>query len=212
VAEAFPGLVGYAFSATMEAALDEIAGGGRGRLEVAGAWWRRFERELNAAQNLKPRLPERKDLGSCPKCSAEDRPGHLRLIEGINQETKKPYACAACERTPKRSRFAAPRRRCTTASSCLPLPARATPPPSARSTEKTEGTPGTAKLTAGSWQTAAGISCLPRPAPPCRSPMVHRERTDPKGEFFWACFADKVFLDSDKFGKAKQKKTRRTKT
>jgi hypothetical protein len=30
--------------------------------------------------------------------------------------------------------------------------------------------------------------------------MVHRERRDPKGEFFWACFTHKAFLGSDRFG------------
>jgi hypothetical protein len=39
--------------------------------------------------------------------------------------------------------------------------------------------------------------------PTCREPLLHRGRNDPKGEFFWACFKDGVFLDSDAFGRVR---------
>ena len=49
------------------------------------------------------------------------------------------------------------------------------------------------------WELVVAPSC-----PKCAAPMVHRERRDPKGEFFWACFSDKVFVDSDRFGSIKR--------
>jgi DNA topoisomerase-1 len=209
--EAFPGLVDYAFTATMEAALDEIASGGRGRVEVAGAWWTRFERELSAAQTLKPRLPERKDLGPCPKCSAVGGAGHLRLIEGINQQTQKPYAFAACDADTKEIKVCGTTAQVHDGELVL---ATACPRCAAalRAINRKHGGHSWHCETDGwfladrRWRLVSPPTC-----PNCRSPMVHRERSDPKGEFFWACFADKVFLDSDKFGKAEQKKTRRTK-
>ena len=34
----------------------------------------------------------------------------------------------------------------------------------------------------------------------CSKSMTHRERSNHKGDFFWACFGCEVFLDSDVFG------------
>jgi hypothetical protein len=33
--------------------------------------------------------------------------------------------------------------------------------------------------------------------------MTHRERSEIRGSFFWACFADGAFVDADVFGKVR---------
>ena len=88
LAGALPSLVDYQFTASMETALDEIEQGTRRRTEVAASWWARFEQELTVAKQRQPQLPERKDLGPCPNCAKEGRAGRLRLIHGVNSQTR----------------------------------------------------------------------------------------------------------------------------
>lgn len=210
--EAFPGLVDYEFTATMEAALDQIAAGARRRADVAAEWWARFEPELTGARSLKPRLPERKDLGPCPKCAAEGRPGRLRLIEGVNAETKKPYAFAACDTDTKDAKICGEK---VTVHDGALLPA--TPCPSCRgqmrAINRKDGGHSWRCETDGwfladqRWALVSAPICTS-----CHKPMIHRERQDPKGEFFWACFADKLFLESDRFGAVQKRRPGRRKT
>ena len=93
-------------------------------------------------------------------------------------------------------------------SSSSPRPARNVDCPCGRSTARTAATRGSANehgwfLAGKKWELVAPPIC-----PRCSAPMVHRERNDPKGEYFWACFADKVFLDSDRFGSIEKPRAR----
>jgi DNA topoisomerase-1 len=206
--QAFPGLVDYDFTASMEAALDEIEAGKRNRLDVASTWWARFEPELVTARGLKAQQPERKDLGPCPKCSAEGRTGRLRLIQGVSADTKKAYEFAGCDADTKEARVCGqkaqvhkgqliPAVRCPRCQS----PLRAVNRKDGGHSWKCEQDGWF--LAGKKWELVSAPIC-----PRCSSPMTHRERTDPKGEYFWACFPDKVFLDSDRFGGVDQRRRR----
>ncbi len=205
---ALPGLVDYRFTASMEKALDEIDQGAKDRIEVARTWWSRFERELAAAKALKPRSAERKDLGPCPKCAAERRAGRLRLIQGVNAETKKPYEFAGCDADTKENRVCGHTAQVRDGQLLAPPPC-----PSCaallRAVNRKDG--GRSWLCREHGWFLAGRRWELVRAPTCRecsAPMAHRERRDPKGEFFWACFAHKVFIDSDRFGTVRQGRLR----
>ncbi len=207
--EGLPGLVDYDFTASMEKALDEIEQGAKSRVEVARAWWSRFEHELAAAKALKPRTVERKDLGPCPKCVADGRAGHLRLIQGVNTDTKKPYEFAACDAdTAKENRVCGHKAQVKDGQLLASPPCPSCRAPLRAVSRKDGGRSWVCQehgwfLAGRRWELVVAPSC-----PQCSSPMVHRERRDPKGEFFWACFAHQLFLDSDRFGRVEKRRAR----
>jgi DNA topoisomerase-1 len=210
--EAFPGLVDYDFTASMEAALDEIEAGSRTRADVGAAWWSRFEPELLAARVLKPQFRERKDLGPCPKCAAEGRSGRLRLIEGVNGETKKAYSFGACDADTKETRLCGTKAQVHEGELLPSSPCPSCRQPLKAINRKDGGHSWKCEehgwfLADRRWRLVAPPSC-----PTCNTAMTHRERQDPKGEFFWACFTHKVFLASDEFGAIEKPKKRRGKT
>jgi hypothetical protein len=203
--EALPGLVDYAFTASMEKALDEIEQGAKGRVEVARTWWSRFEQELATAKALAPRTFERRDLGPCPKCAVEGRAGRLRLIQGINVETKKPYEFAACDAASRETRICGQKAQVRNGQLLVSPPCPQCRAPLRAVNRKDGGHSWHCGqhgwfLAGRRWELVVAPSC-----PRCATPMIHRERRDPKGEFFWACFADKVFLGSDRFGSVEKR-------
>ena len=198
--QALPGLVDYEFTASMERALDEVESGERRRVDVARDWWARFERELSAAKAIVPRLPERKDLGPCPSCAKAGRAGRLRLIQGVSPETKKPYEFAGCDADSKEVRTCGHKAQVKDGR-LLPSPPCSQCAAPLRAVNRKDGGHSWRCeehgwfLAGRKWELVKAPEC-----PECSAPMVHRERRDPKGEFFWACFSHKVFLSSDKFG------------
>lgn len=208
--EALPGLVDYEFTASMEKALDEVEQGTKGRVEVARAWWSRFEHELSIAKALKPRTVERKDLGPCPKCAADGRAGRLRLIQGVNIETKKPYEFAGCDADRKESRVCGHKAQVKDGQLLVSPPCPSCRAPLRAVNRKDGGRSWLCEehgwyLAGRRWELVVAPAC-----PECSAPMLHRERRDPKGEFFWACFAHKVFLGSDRFGRVEKRRARGT--
>jgi DNA topoisomerase-1 len=206
LAEALPSLVDYDFTASMEKALDEIEAGQRTRVDVARGWWSRFEQELLAAKAIAPRLIERKDLGPCPKCTSENRSGHLRLIQGVNPETKKPYEFAACDADTRDSRACGHKAQVKDGQLIVSPPCPSCQAPLRAVNRKDGGHSWRCEkdgwfLAGRRWQLV-----LAPPCPQCAAPMVHRERRDPKGEFFWACFAHRVFMSSDRFGAVEKRR------
>ena len=199
--KAFPGLVDSTFTSSLEASLDDIETGKLPRLQVVTEWWHTFEQELLAAKTLQPQRPERKDLGPCPKCLSEGRPGHLRLIQG--QKDDKPYEFAACDQDTKTQRicgFTAPTEKGSLIEA-LPCPSCGA---QLRPVRRRDGGHSwicsTCKdskwfLADRAWQIVKSPLCRK-----CAKPMSHRERAAHKGEFFWACFPCNAFSDSDVFG------------
>jgi DNA topoisomerase I len=210
--EALPGLVDYDFTASMERALDEIEQGSKGRVEVARLWWSRFAQELAAAKTLKPRAIERKDLGSCPRCAAEGRSGRLRLIQGVNAETKKPYEFAGCDADTKEKRVCGNKAQVRDGQVIISPPCPHCQAPLRAVNRKNGGHSWLCEqhgwfLAGRRWDLVVAPAC-----PRCAALMIHRERRDPKGEFFWACFADRVFLGSDRFGSVQKRSKERSAT
>ena len=206
--EALPGLVDYDFTASMEKALDEIEQGAKDRVEVARTWWSRFEQELTAAKAIKPRAAERKDLGPCPKCATEGRAGRLRLIQGVNVDTKKPYEFAGCDADTKESRVCGHKAQVKDGQLLTSPPCPSCGAPLRAVNRKDGGRSWLCQehgwfLAGRRWELVVAPTC-----PECSSPMAHRERRDPKGEFFWACFAHKVFLASNRFGTVEKRRAR----
>lgn len=205
--EALPGLVDYEFTASLEEALDEVGAGKRSRAEVARAWWERFQAELTRANALPVRMPEQKDLGPCPKCAREGRGGRLRLIRGVSTKNDKPYEFAACDADTKEVQVCghtSPTRD-GELQKLEPCPAcRRDMRPATRKTGshfwvcESHGW----FLANRTWRIVRAPSC-----PKCSRPLVHRERREPKGQFFWACFEHKVFVGSDRFGRIIERRT-----
>jgi DNA topoisomerase-1 len=198
--EEMPGLVDYAFTAQLEEQLDRIESGEAPRLEVVSSWWTRFEKELRAAKEAKPRLPERKDLGPCPKCVAAGRSGHLRLVKGVSTKTGAAYEFAACDQDSKDHNVCghtAPTEN-GELQKLAPCPECQT---DMRPIRFKSGGHAWRCDTHGwfladkRWRIVSAPEC-----PKCQQPMVHRERTQHKGEYFWACFACAAFHTSDAFG------------
>lgn len=198
--EALPGLVDYDFTASMERALDEIEQGSKERAEVARAWWSRFDQELSSAKTAPPRRLERKDLGPCPKCTTEGRSGRLRLIQGVNVETKKPYEFAGCDADTRENRVCGHKAQVRDGQILASPPCPGCQAPLRAVNRKDGGRSWRCEahgwfLAGRRWELVVAPHC-----PQCEAPMIHRERRDPTGEFFWACFAHGVFLGSDRFG------------
>jgi DNA topoisomerase-1 len=207
--EAFPGLVDLQWTATLEQALDEIEAGKRSRLDVASAWWARFSSELAAAAALPTRVPQRKDLGPCPKCAAEGRAGRLRLIQGTSSKTGKPFEFAGCDTDTREVQpcgHTAPTEG-GELKALLACPACRAP---MRPVNRKDGGHSWVCgqhgwfLASKAWQLVT-----PPPCPQCSQPLVHREKKEVKGEFFWGCFGDKVFLTADRFGRVLDGQARR---
>ena len=201
LAAAFPSLVDYSFTAAMEDQLDQIEAQKLSRVEVSSAWWARFARELDVAKAIKPHVPERPDLGFCPKCQREGRGGHLRLITGTKDERR--YEFAACDQdtkakqvcgytSPTEGGLLIPRTDCPTCGTSM------------RAIRRRDG--GHSWLCSNCPQPKWFVAdekwtMVPVPScSKCSKSMTHRERSNHKGNFFWACFGCEVFLDSDVFG------------
>jgi DNA topoisomerase-1 len=201
LATAFPSLVDYSFTAAMEEQLDQIAAQQMSRLAVASAWWSRFQHELEKARAIKPRVTARPDLGLCPKCEEQGTGGHLRLITGMKDNRR--YEFAACDQDTKAKQVCGytcptegglliPRTNCPTCGTSM------------RAIRRRDG--GHSWLCSNcpqpkwfvadeKWNMVPVPSCSK-----CSKSMTHRERSNHKGDFFWACFGCEVFLDSDVFG------------
>jgi len=201
LSKAFPSLVDFRFTAEMEANLDRIESGEATRLKVATVWWERFNAEIVSAKKLQVEAPKRPDLGPCPKCGNEGRAGHLRLIKG--EKDGRAYEFAACEVDTKVSTvcgYTAPTENgaliaglnCPRCSSTLK-------PVRRRNGGHSWICPACPDnkwfLADKAWRIVKAPSCEK-----CQQLMVHRERTEHQGEFFWGCFGCKFYLDSDVFG------------
>jgi DNA topoisomerase-1 len=203
LSSALPGLVDPTFTASLEAALDNIESGKRPRLQVVAQWWDTFEHELLVAKALPPKLPERKDLGPCPKCQAEGRTGHLRLIKGSNRTTQAPYEFAGCDARSDGAQLCdhtAPveNGELQKLASCPECSAPMRP------VRRKDGGHSWLCAQHGWFLAGQGWEIIQAPhCPNCDKPMTHRERSNVKGSFFWACFEHRVFIDSSVFGDRK---------
>jgi DNA topoisomerase-1 len=206
LAESFPSLVDYAFTAELEGQLDAIESGTAVRADVIRPWWAKFELELNQAGARPAQHSERKDLGPCPRCASESRQGRLRLLKGTSSKTNKPYEFAGCDTDTKDTRtcgYTAPTQD-GALQSALACPACGKP---MRPVRRKDGghswhcAQHEWFLASRDWQLVKSPLC-----PECDTPMVHREKTLAKGEHFWACFAHKAFHDSDVFGRVVKKR------
>jgi ssDNA-binding Zn-finger/Zn-ribbon topoisomerase 1 len=197
--EAFPSLLDYGFTADLERALDEIDRGQRRRPEVGSGWWARFSAELGKAKALPARRRARPDLGLCPRCEPAGRAGRLRLIKGVSKEGRA-YEFAGCDCDQKDTKvcgYTAPvvGGKAAFQEDC---PECGTPLDLVR--KKNGGHAGVCKehgwfLADRKWRLVKAPRCRT-----CGQEMTHRENSQTKGQFFWGCFADKVFIDSDLFG------------
>ena len=206
LAKAFPSLVDYRFTADLEANLDRIESGKSTRLEVAAAWWERFNGEIVLAKTLRVEAPQRPDLGPCPKCSSEGRGGHLRLIKGDKEG--RAYEFAACEVDTKVSTvcgYTAPTENGALIAGLNCPACSATLKPVRRRNGGhswlCSGCPDNKWFLADkSWRIVEPPTCGK-----CEQPMAHREQSEHKGVFFWGCFGCKLYLDSDAFGAIRQR-------
>jgi DNA topoisomerase-1 len=198
--EAVPSLVNYEFTAQLESGLDDIAQGKRTRREVGAAWWKQFREELARGTKLAPK-PSRPDLGGCPRCEGALRAGRLRLVRGL-AKAGRAYEFAACDLDQKDAvvcgyTTAIHEGRPVRRPSCPECQLELKPV-----TKRNGGHSGVCDqhgwfLADARWQLVQAPSC-----PSCGKQMTHRERAQMKGSFFWACFEDGVFCDSDAFGSA----------
>jgi hypothetical protein len=132
----------------------------------------------------------------------------LRLIQGVNVETKKPYEFAACDVDSKEARICGHKAQVKDGLLLPSLPCPSCAAPMRAVNRKDGGRSWLCQehgwfLAGPRWELVIAPTCSE-----CSSAMVHRERRDPKGEFFWACFAHKVFLDSDRFGTVEKRRAR----
>jgi DNA topoisomerase-1 len=200
LARSLPGLVNYEFTAHLEDELDQVAKGGRTRIDVGHQWWKLFATELALAQKLEPKPLERPDLGSCPRCSGEGRTGRLRLIKGKSRDGKA-FAFAGCDSDTKEAKvcgFTAPVDSKGEVLQGLVCPVCGD---LMRPVHRRDGGHSYVCRKDGwflanrDWKLAKSPVC-----PTCTQPMTHRERSEARGTFFWACFGDRAFADSDVFG------------
>lgn len=198
---AFPSLVDYAFTAILEEQLDHIEAAKNSLPDVCSTWWQRFEAELSSAKVMKPRFTERPDLGPCPKCQTEGRAGHLRLIQGRKDE--RPYEFAGCDQDTKDSRICG-HTSPTEKGALIPIISCSSCGSRMRPVRRRDGGHSWVCSTCPeikwfladeSWRIVKSPLC-----PKCTQPMAHREKSQNKGSFFWACFACSSFLDSNVFG------------
>jgi hypothetical protein len=199
--EAFPGLVDYAFTASLEHELDQVESGKRSRVEVARAWWESFQAEIEKANALPVRLPTRKDLGPCPKRAGEGRAGRLRLIRGVSSRTDKPYESASCDADTKEVQVCGHTAPTRDGELQRLEPCTACRRPIRPATRKTGSHFWICDahgwfLASRSWQIVKAPVC-----PRCSRPLVHGERREPRGQFYWACCDHNVFVGSDRFGR-----------
>lgn len=205
--EAFPSLVDYEFTANLEGNLDAIESGSTKRYDTTKLWWEHFVADLQTADALPVQRPERKDLGACPKCAQEGRAGRLRLIQGISSTSGKPYEFAGCELDTREAKICGQTARTLEGKlhHALPCPQCKNP---MRAVRRKDGGHSWVcgqhesplwYLAGEDWELVTPPTC-----PKCRSPLVHREKTATKGEFFWACFPDGVFHSADIYGRVKK--------
>jgi DNA topoisomerase I len=197
---ALPSLVDYGFTASMEAALDDIEQGAKRPFEVAAAWWAHFHQELATAKSRPSEMPERRDLGPCPKCAAEARSGRLRLIRGVNRDNQRPYEFAGCDADTNGHRVCGHTAQVRDGQLLVARTCATCGAPLRAVSRKDGGRSWVCDehgwfLAGRTWELVVAPPC-----PKCTNAMVHRERRDPKGEFFWACFSDGVFFATDRFG------------
>lgn len=204
--KAFPRCMDYSFTADLEKTLDQVESGKEDRKTFLAAFWVSLSDDLQKVELIPASLPERKDLGACPKCAAEGRSGRLRLLKGVGKESGKPYEFAACDQDTKDS---------TVCGNTAPAEngelKKLEPCPECKKGMK----PITKKDKSQSWlcdvhgwfmaDKAWRLVKAPE-CPKCKKPMAHRSKKENPSEFFWGCFDDKQFFDSDKFGKVEKAK------
>jgi DNA topoisomerase-1 len=199
--KAFPRCMDYSFTADLEKTLDRIEDGKEPRKAFLETFWGSLSADLAKVEEIPVVKAERKDLGPCPKCAAEGRAGHLRLIKGVGKESGKPYEFGACELDTKETTVCG-----YTAPAENGELKKLEPCPECGQGMK----PITKKDKSQSWKCEAhgwfmadkAWRIVKAPAcPKCKKPMVHRSKKENAAEFFWACFECKQFNDSDKFGK-----------
>jgi DNA topoisomerase-1 len=194
----FPGLVDYEFTAQLERELDRIEAGKNTRTAVGKEWWARFEEELRRAAATVETV--RKDLGPCPKCSAEGRQGRLRLFKGTSKTTSKPYEFGGCDadtREKKTCGYTAP-------VTDGQIAAKATCPDCSGTMRAVTRQDGSRALVCdahgwfvadASWRRVEGPKCTR-----CGRWMVQRRSRESRKGFVWACFDDQLFIECDAAG------------
>lgn len=197
---AVPGLVDYEFTAALERQLDDVENGSRSRKEVGQGWWKPFAAEIGKAGGLATERPVRPDLGECPRCRGEGRAGRLRLIAGVSKGSGKPYEFAGCDADTRAARACG----YTTMAQNGRLQRGRPCPECSSTTRPVRRRDGGHSLVCekdgwfladARWELVVAPRC-----PRCGSAMVHRESSETKGRFFWACFEHGAFIDADVFG------------
>lgn len=204
--KAFPRCMDYGFTAGLEKTLDQVESGKEDRRTFLAEFWKNLSEDLEKVELIPASLPERKDLGLCPKCASEGRTGHLRLFKGVGKESGKPYEFAACDQDTKETSVCG-----YTAPAENDELKKLEPCPDCGQGMK----PITKKNKSQSWKCEvhgwfmadkAWRLVKQPPCPKCKKPMVHNSKKDKEGEFFWACWDCKEFFGSDKFGKVEKEK------
>jgi hypothetical protein len=140
-------------------------------------------------------------LGECPKCRGEGRAGMLRLVKGMYRDSGQGFEFAGCDADTKRLRvcgYTAPAR-----DGHLEAGRTACPECGVvmRTGRRRDGGHCLVCRRHGwfladrAWTLVKAPNCSG-----CSRPMTHRERSDIKGQFFWACFEHAEFIDADAFG------------
>jgi DNA topoisomerase-1 len=201
LARAVPGLVNYGFTAALEAGLDEVERGERGRAELGKKWWEGFAAELRLAERLPAKTVERPVVGECPKCGREGRVGKLRLVKGVSRSSGEAYEFAACDLDTMGSKICGYTAPADGGKLALESPCPECNQPM-RPVRRKDGGHSLVCEKDG-WYLADRRWTIVKPpmCSRCAQPMIHRENSAVKGRFFWGCFNDKVFKDADQFGK-----------
>jgi DNA topoisomerase-1 len=201
LARAVPGLVNYGFTAALEAGLDEVEHGKRGRAELGKKWWEGFAAELELAQRLPAKTVERPVVGECPKCGREGRVGNLRLVKGVSRSSGESYEFAACDLDTMGAKICGYTAPAEGGELALESPCPECDQP-LRPVRRKDGGHSLVCEKDG-WYLADKRWTIVKPptCSRCSQPMIHRENSTMKGRFFWGCFADRVFKDADQFGK-----------
>lgn len=198
---AFPRCMDYGFTADLEKTLNRIEEGKEPRRAFLEAFWASLSDDLAKVEQIPVVKVERKGLGSCPKCAAEGRSGHLRLMKGVGKESGRPYEFAACELDTREVTVCghtapAENGELKKLESC-PECGRGMKPIAKK--DKSQSWKCEAHgwyLADKAWRIVKAPDC-----PKCKKPMLHRSKKENSAAFFWACFECRQFNDSDKFGR-----------
>lgn len=198
---ALPEFLDYAWTAKIEQGLDKVESGALDRKAFMDAVWSRMESALQAAAGLQAQVPDRKEFGPCPKCRAEARDGRLVLKRGKRKDTGELFEFAGCSLDTKDAKPCGYRADTQNGElrPTVPCPSCTKP---LRFVERKDGGHSLVcdehgwTLADKAWKVVPAPGC-----PKCKKPMQHRSKKEDAKAFFWACFEDKEFFDSDKWGK-----------